>query len=237
MSLDIKSALGQLDTSKDEQWTSDGLPRLDALKALTGDASLTREKVEAEAPGFTRTGTAPAAPVAPAAGAQPWAPSVAQGAATTAAAPAAATTVAPVAPKAPAAAPIPVVLTADQKQAELDAAQDAYDAAEGNLSEIDKYLNEGKAARVKAEAARDAALKKLEALLPKETQTDAVMGYLESQRKLREQRGAQLTAVAQFQKEHGIKLADIIPKRAPLDVAMARRNTRGTGRTYGPKKP
>ena len=43
-------------------------------------------------------------------------------------------------------------------------------------------------------------------------------------------RGDQIARVKAFEKENGFKLADLAPKRAPIDIAMARKNTRGAQR-------
>lgn len=49
----IQEALLKLDTSNENHWTQDGLPRLDTIKILASDPSLTRETVSEAAPGFT----------------------------------------------------------------------------------------------------------------------------------------------------------------------------------------
>lgn len=50
----ILAALKKLDPKNDNQWTSDGLPKLESLKFHVGD-SVTREQVNAVAPSFTRS--------------------------------------------------------------------------------------------------------------------------------------------------------------------------------------
>jgi len=50
----IEQALASLDATDDAQWTAAGLPRLEVVRELTGDASLSREDIEAAAPGFSR---------------------------------------------------------------------------------------------------------------------------------------------------------------------------------------
>lgn len=50
----LHEALGKLDSTNDNHWTQDGLPRLETLKMLTGDQSLTREIVSAQFPDFKR---------------------------------------------------------------------------------------------------------------------------------------------------------------------------------------
>lgn len=54
--MDIREALGTLDTFDDNLWTSEGLPRLDALKDLLG-RTVTRQEVTDAAPKFTRSNT------------------------------------------------------------------------------------------------------------------------------------------------------------------------------------
>lgn len=73
----IADALAQLDPKNDNHWTASGEPRIDTVKALTGDQTVTRAMVEAANPGFNRekaggenrpgsgTPAAPAAPQAP----------------------------------------------------------------------------------------------------------------------------------------------------------------------------
>src|SRR3954462_11774402 len=103
----ILSALKQLDPVKDEHWTSDGAPRIDVIKQLTGEMSITRESIVAVAPTFNRTSAV--APVVPptvdkAAGAAQGAPAAtvaAPGTSTAPSAPPAPKTVQP-APPAPA---------------------------------------------------------------------------------------------------------------------------------------
>lgn len=50
---DIKAALAKLDPANDEHWTTDGLPRLDAIEALVGSA-VARKDITNAAPEFTR---------------------------------------------------------------------------------------------------------------------------------------------------------------------------------------
>lgn len=50
----LKTALLSLSVENDNHWTKAGLPRLETLKFLTGDSSLTQEVVSAEIPGFNR---------------------------------------------------------------------------------------------------------------------------------------------------------------------------------------
>lgn len=51
--MDIRDALGMLDTIDDEVWTSEGLPKIDAVKDLLG-RPVTRQEIVDAAPKFTR---------------------------------------------------------------------------------------------------------------------------------------------------------------------------------------
>jgi hypothetical protein len=72
MSEKILDALKKLDTQNDNHWTSDKLPRVETVRLLAADQTLTRDEIEAAAAGFTRdTATAywlstPAAATGPA---------------------------------------------------------------------------------------------------------------------------------------------------------------------------
>lgn len=50
----LHRALRALDPTNDEHWTDDGLPRMDAIKALGGGSGVTRAAVSDAAPGLTR---------------------------------------------------------------------------------------------------------------------------------------------------------------------------------------
>lgn len=53
MSEKIKVALGQLDIDNDEQWTTEGLPAIEAVKNILGE-NVTRAEITAAAKGFSR---------------------------------------------------------------------------------------------------------------------------------------------------------------------------------------
>lgn len=53
--MNIKDALLQLDPSNANHWTQDGMPRLETVRILLGDPTITREQVTSAAPLFTRT--------------------------------------------------------------------------------------------------------------------------------------------------------------------------------------
>lgn len=163
------------------------------------------------------SGAAPAAPAAPPA-VPPTAPA------------AKAPSTAPPAPPAPQQAPPPVTAPVQgDPDALAKAVEDLADAQE-RLAEMDKWFEEGKVERAKREAQRDIAQRTLDRLQPIQTNSDAIRAYLDQQKAILVARGLQKQRVAAFEKENGFKLADLLPKRAPIDAAMARRNMRGMGR-------
>lgn len=54
---EIVAALQKLDSGSAEHWTDDGLPRVDVVRALAKDTSITRSDINGAAPGFSRAGT------------------------------------------------------------------------------------------------------------------------------------------------------------------------------------
>ncbi len=52
--MSIKNSLAKLDPTNEDHWTSDGLPRLEVLKKISGDATLTRKQVTDADPSFSR---------------------------------------------------------------------------------------------------------------------------------------------------------------------------------------
>lgn len=57
-------ALQKLDKANDNHWTSDGLPKVDTVRFLAGDQTITREQISAAAPNFNRNSEDAPAPVA-----------------------------------------------------------------------------------------------------------------------------------------------------------------------------
>jgi len=54
MNANIIEALSKLDVTNDNHWTEHGLPRIETVKFLTGDTSITRDAINAAIPGFNR---------------------------------------------------------------------------------------------------------------------------------------------------------------------------------------
>ncbi len=51
----ILEALGKLDPTNENHWTADGLPRIETVRMLAGNQTITREQITAEAPDFSRS--------------------------------------------------------------------------------------------------------------------------------------------------------------------------------------
>lgn len=224
MTQKILDALAKLNPADDSQWTEDGLPKMDTLKSLSGVFNLTRDQVTAAAPGFSRANmqlgatpvqppaSAPAAPVAP----PPSAPQDQ-----------AATQVAPVQPAAPS-TPATTPETGNEGQAaqaepdqslasQLKAAEARLERANGAKAEADREV---------AEASKlvDELLEKGAKVSPQESLAEGLSAYFAQQQRIREERGRRLQAMK------GIDLRDILPAKAPIDAAFARKTQRGTQR-------
>ena len=226
MSKNITDALSKLDPANDNHWTQDGLPRLDTIKILSGDPSLTRELVTGAYPDFNRETARAAAGTAQAgAGTTPAAPTEA-----TPPAPASAATPTETPPPAPPAPPEsdlpvlnpPAVAEASNDQADLLV---RIEEAKVNLSDRQDALQLAKQELVDAqnEVAR------LEAQLKESSPTNSstIMDYLARQRQNLEDRGVR----KQLIKESGLDLKQLAKDlKSPLDAAMERKNTRGAQR-------
>lgn len=242
----LLEALAGLDVNNAQHWTSDGLPRLETVRFLSGDNSLTREAVSAAAPGFTRmTPTLPSAEQAQQ-GTQQAAQAPAAGAGDT-------STTQP-GSEAPGAAAGPDSAAPSDSaeggehgdQANADQAADGAGPAAANEPEeselagdldaqveqararVDKAqraAQEAGAALAKAQDELDRLVSLQDATRPSASQSlaEAVQSYHESQKRLLAQRGAQRQMLAQA----GIKLSDLLPSKSKLDSALSRKTERG----------
>lgn len=172
------------------------------------------------------TGAAPAAPAAPLA-------------ATTTAPAAPAAKGAPPAPPAPAQAPPPVSEPLKGDPDALAKAVEVFKDAQGGLEEMDKWIDEAKVERAKREQKRDAAQNALDRLQPIQTTGDAIRAYLDQQKAILTARGEKQASIKKAADEAGLTVAQYLGhftvKRAPIDAAMARKNSRGTSRPGGVK--
>lgn len=175
-----------------------------------------------------KTSDADASGAAPAAPAAPLDPT---GTAATGKAPKAA----PQAPAAPPQAPPPAVAPVKGDPVAIAAADEALKDAQDKLSEMDKWIEGAQAERIRRQQRVEIAQNLLDSLQTVQTNSDAIRAYLDQQKNILKARGEQKARVAAFEKDNGFKLAELLPKRAPIDTAMARRNTRGMSRPGGVK--
>lgn len=233
----ILEALLKLDVQNNNHWTADGLPRLDTVKMLASDQTLTREQVAVAAPGFSRTtATGYTAPSAEQQAPQTQGP---QGSTEQQSTAPAAQQTAPSTEQGTSSLDKPDDLDAGQaQQPTMEAvgtgATDEVAALQAELAEQEELVSEIRRHKVKVDAEFDKARKredelrmKLESLRPNDNTTDAIQGYLASQRKALEQRAAR----QQLIKDSGISLKELASGlRSPIDSAMARRTGRGNQR-------
>lgn len=210
-------ALKKLDVNNDNHWTADGLPRLDTVRMLASDAALTREKLDAAAPGFTRSTAA----TWEASGAAPTKSTQSQAHAAAGNAQAAAQTV----QASPAAVTATVTEQPKEDEAEQGSEVGAYEAAMKALAEAeantaDKRQAKEKADRefVEAQEAEDAARKQADALRPVETQGSVIQEYLAAQQRDMEAKAALAAKLA----EQGVDLKGLSASVSPsaLDTAL-----------------
>lgn len=178
----ITDALAKLDPANDNHWTSDGLPRIDTVKMLAGDPTLTRETITAEMPNFSRQTAGLVAPT--------------------------------VAPDPVSKEPVGIVETKvvdyevlyGEALATLQDAITARDKLNVVVAEKQNELDDIINARHAAGEASPA--------------MSAVSGYLASQQNVLQERARRHAVLV----ESGVTLRDIqnlIPQRAPLDVALS----------------
>lgn len=226
----ITDALAKLDPANDNHWTSDGLPRIDTVRMLAADQTLSRELITAEAPNFSRTSVAKAPETPPVV-----VPPVA---------------VPPVPPMTPAevAASVSAALTSVQEGAGATTDSDSatmdsidtphveqvgenaalseadYDLlieqAQKNLQDTINIRNAAQADVNIAQNELDDIINEKHAAAPGTSTAMAIQGYLASQQESLTERGRR----ARVLQESGVTLRDIqalIPQASPLDQALA----------------
>ncbi|MFA7175014.1 MAG: hypothetical protein WC340_16700 [Kiritimatiellia bacterium] len=222
----ILEALGKLDGNNDNHWTADGLPRIDTVKMLAGDQTLTRDSITAVSTGFNRAaaleGTAPQATaqapqeVASKGNTEPTA------------------TVAPATVQTATTEPTEGAVegsTEQDEHAELHEVdhEAALAHAHAELAEAQSFLAAAQDLYDEKQRLLDDAINAREDAGAGESNADAIQGYLASQRKLLEERSERGRALrdAGFTPK---SLRDLLPTRSPIDQALARKTTRGGNR-------
>lgn len=249
MSQAILTALKSLDIGNDNHWTADNLPRLDTVKMLAGDQTVTRDTVNSAAPGFNRENAATYEPPAQeAALAEPSEPP----ATTTESAQPESGAAAAVAPAPPPASPVQPTLASTDEQGndsednfsegkpeqpqveestddsnEIESLEAQVASAESEIAEVEKALAEGKSLLIKKRQACDDLINKLVAIRPKDDTPSAIQQYLASQKKLLHERGERRKLIS----ESGLDLKQLAADvKSPLDAALSRRKTKGGNR-------
>lgn len=212
------AALQQLDPKNDNHWTSDGLPRLETVRLMAGDAQLTREAVTAALPGFTRS---KAVPLQAAEGGASE-----QGTSTT-------PIVAPAAPQ-PAAQGERSDGTSTTgpggDNATDDQAEQGDAEAEDPIAAATARVEAASAAQAKANQEHSQAVAELDALLDaaassgaQETLAQQVGSYHKRQLAALQQRGEQQRRL----RDANVDLKALLPQRSQLDNALTRKTGRG----------
>lgn len=219
----IIAALKQLDVGNDGHWTSEGAPRMETMRLLTGDGLLDRQSVSAAADGFMRA-TASTYDL----DAEPSPP-----------------------PAAPPAVPVQAGDVDGRPEVPNGTDADAQGqpgAGDGSVAQPQPEEDPLAAARNRIRAAREAkeraenelkaAFKAEEALLKddptrtavgqEKARADNVSRYLATQRAELAERGEKIAALK------GVDLRAILPTVAPIDRAFARKTGFGRQRPNFP---
>jgi hypothetical protein len=213
----LNAALRQLDPKNDNHWTSDGLPRLETVRLMAGDAHLTREAVTAAAPGFTRGKAVPLQAVAAVASEHTTSPTAI--AAPAAEQPAAQGELSDDTPATGAEDGVPD----EQTEPDVPEAEDPIGAAT-------KRVEAASAAQAQANREYSQAVAVLDALLDaaassgaQETLAQQVGSYHQRQLAALQQRGDQQRRL----RDANIDLKALLPQRSQLDQSLARKTARG----------
>ena len=228
----ILAALKALDVSNDNHWTADGQPRLDTVKMLAADPSLTRDAVTLAAPGLTRATAAgfayPDTTAAPAPAADT---AVGQGDSTE-------NTATGAGAEATGQGGGDSGATFSDEQAQQPEVADGLGSGPDEVPSLEAQLAEAVAHTEKVRQALDmvntelaASIKREDALRdemrkagPKDTNQDAIKAYLKAQ----VTKGAERAARQALIKESGLDLKALARDlKSPLDAAMARKTGRG----------
>lgn len=220
----VIECLKKLDVNNDNHWTADGLPRLDTIRMIAADATLTREKLEAIAPGFNRTN------------AQTWELSEQDNSKSVQDTPQEQTQPAAADPQT-STQEVEAIPSADEPKSteQLEEAETEQASEVGAYEDALKVLREceaetAKALQLQADAnakvdealqAEDIARKRVDSLAPQEKPEDVVQRYLKNQAKHLEDQAKLAAQIA----ESGINLKALREQLelSPLDTAFSGR--------------
>lgn len=251
--VNIQAALQKLDPNNDNHWTGDGQPRLDTVKMLVGNQKLTREEINTAAPTFSRAaalqGLQPGAPSAPAPTPDPAAVPAAtapqpptgddpvQDGSADKESTGSGADAAPVAPvtQAKEGLPPPAMtqlnpLAAPQPPVDMDALErkkHRLAVLRHELGLIAKAEIDIKKEKQVRQTEADDLLIQIDKAEPRNSNQEAISQYLARQKQNLAMRSQQKAIVKNVEKDLGLKLADLLPKRSPLDASMMRKTGRG----------
>ena len=251
MSEQVKDALKKLDVSNDNHWTADKLPRLETVRLMAGDQSISREDVDAAAPGFSKDTaaaywlTVPETPAQAATGPNGGESTEGQGV-STAPQPGGAGAAPQAAEEAEGASEESEGSDGDAstgdtegetEQPEVEGPVDLPDendleALEAALAETQSDLDELRVLRAEVDRRLEAGYRqeqtlteRIEKLQPRTNkQAPVIQDYLASQKRELEKRRARKDLIA----SSGLDLKELAKDlKSPIDAAMARRTGRG----------
>ena len=193
MKLSLEQALKSLDPQNAEHWTAEGLPRVETVQLLTGDADHTRAAITASAPMFTQGNPFLGEPEE-----EIKDPDEIEGLTSIVTA-----EIQPI--------EVEVEIT---DEAKLDGYSNALSALYEQRNELNKVIRE-------IENERDKLVVIMDAKITNKSTAATVQGYLASQRAILEKRGATQKAIASSGVDLGELAKAIAP--APIDASRKRR--------------
>lgn len=206
----IIEALKKLDPVNDNHWTADGLPRLDTVKMLAGDQTLTRDSVTSIVPEFSRSNTA-VPDVAPTTGETPS--------------------------SAPVKAEEVAVVVGDEQPTQEAQSQEVGTGSTEGTTEVETLEKEIAAQSQRVHELRvlkdqaieafhveqqkeDRLREQLDRIKPADRNVDAIQSYLAAQREQLEERAARQKMIS----DSGIDLKALQSNlKSPLDAALSQR--------------
>jgi len=202
----IREALAKLDPSNDAHWTADGMPAMAVVEELVGDKSIKRKDVTSAAPGFTRSTPSLGSP-SPSGDPQPDPEDQAA--------------------KSPSPDPQPDPDDGPEEEPDADEEEAAFQAADERVQKAVKGLEEAQKELSQAQKELDLLVAERERKSAGRTSQHDIMNFIASQNRLRQERA---TARQRLTEQLGGVDPAEVGAAAPIDRAMARKNTRGAGR-------
>lgn len=200
MSQQILDAINKLDPNNDNHWTMDGLAKLDTIKFLAGGTSVTREELEKIAPGFNRESLRAYRANQPVENVNAPEPTETGGGVVE---------------------PSPAEEGPEERKAKVEAMAKEIDEQSKAILELERVHDEARKKLMDAHAKINDLNTQYQKANPPETEMDTIQKYLESEKKLGQERGEAITAF----RESGVTLKDIakMTTRSALDAHLQNR--------------